>query len=178
MTATKEAAGLVEHYRMPGQQNPDWEAILASNSLYERAAEVPYAPGAGLGRAGAAALDTWARHERARREEEYREQMAAAVQAIQIIRVWEEPTADGYQGVFLDVQNGTDTAVSELALPLHYFGGEQPLVTDDSCRVVVNIPAGGTGRVGCYKRQVPGTTSISAQIADVKWQQQQKLDCS
>lgn len=172
MAATREAAAQVAQYFTPGAKNPQWEALLVSNALYERAEEKPYAPGAGLGRAGAAAVDTWLRHERALQEEENRENIAAAFQAIQIVRAWEQPTSDGYQGVFLEVHNGTDTPVLELAVNIHYLGGQQLLATDDTCRVAVAIPAGQTIQVGCYKRQVPGTTGLQPQIADVRWEGQ------
>ena len=120
-------------------------------------------------RAAEAGLKTWATHERARQEQKYRQQMAAALQLIQIVRVWEQPTADGYQGVFLDVLNATDTPVVELLVSIHYWSGQQLVGTDDSCRVAATIPAGQTGRVGCYKQQVAGATAVQPQITDVRW---------
>jgi len=159
----------VVQYRRPGQQNPDWQAILASNALYVRIEETPYTPGVGLGRAAAAGLDTWAKHERALSEQERREGMAEALQAIRIVQVWEQPTADGHQGIFFDIFNGTNGTVSELAMNLHYAAGQQILGTDNSCRLSVNIPPGQTARLGCYKRLVPGATGVQPQIVDVRW---------
>jgi predicted Zn-dependent protease len=169
MAATSQAAALVGQYRRPGQQNPEWQTILAKNALYTRVEEAPYTPGVGLGRAAAAALDTWAKHERALNEQERREGMAAALQAIRIVQVWEQPTADGRQGIFFDVFNGTNATVAGLAVDLHYGAGQQLLGTDNSCRLSVNIPPGQTARLGCYKSHVPGATGVNPQIVDVRW---------
>ena len=169
MAATREAASRVQLYRMPGRQNPDWDNILNNNSLYVRVEEQPYQTGTGLVRAVGAAADTWVKHDKAKQEQKHRERMASAHQAIQIVRTWEQPTADGHMGVFFDVHNGTDTTVSELAVDLHYLSGQQLLGTDNSCRLAVNIPPGQTARLGCYKRVVSGSTGVSPQVVDVRW---------
>ncbi len=171
MAATREAAVQVAQYYTPDEKNADWQTLLATNALYQRAAETPYAPGAGLGRAGAAAVDTWSRHERALQEEEQRKHVAAAFQAIQIIRAWEQPTADGHQGILLEVRNGTDRPVVELVISVH-VRGQQLLGTDNSCRAAVSIPAGQIGQMGCYKRQVAGATGLQPEIANVRWEGQ------
>src|SRR5262245_1341144 len=155
MAATSQAAALVWQYRRPGQQNPEWQAILASNALYVRAEEAPYTPGVGLGRAAGAALDTWAKHERALNEQEHRERMAAAQQAVRIVGMGQQPTAEGYQAIVLDVYNGTPAPISQLAIDVQYVSGQQLLATDNTCRQPVNIPPGQTARLGCYLRQVP-----------------------
>jgi predicted Zn-dependent protease len=167
MAATSQAAALVEQYRQPGQQNPQWQAILANNALYVRAEETPYTPGVGLGRAATAGLDTWAKHERALNEEERRKRMAT-MQAIRIAIAGEQPTPDGHVAIVLDVYNGTGAPISQLAIDIQYLSGQQLLGTDNSCRQAVSIPAGQTARLGCALLQVPGATGINPQIVDAR----------
>jgi hypothetical protein len=97
--------------------------------------------------------------------------MAAAFAAVQITQAWEQPTADGYQGIFLEVHNGAAAHVVELAFDIHYLNGQQLLGTDDTCRVAVNIPPGQSARVGCHKQQASAATGVQPRIADVRWQQ-------
>jgi predicted Zn-dependent protease len=170
MAATSQAASLVVQYREPGQQNPEWETILASNVLYIRAEEAEYTPGVGLGRAAAATLDTWAKHERVLSEQERREGMAKALQAIRVVRVGQQPTPDGRQAIVLDVYNGTNAPITGLAIDVQYLSRQQLAATDSDCRQAVNIPPGQTVRVGCYLRQVPGATGVQPQIVDARWQ--------
>jgi len=169
MAATREAAKKVEFYRKPGRQNSDWAAILENNTLYVRTEEHEYQPGEGLLRAVGAAGDTWVKHEKAIKEQERRQRMAAAYNAIRIVRAWEQPTQDGKVGVFLDVYNGTNATISELAVDLHYLSGQQLLATDESCRRNVKIPPGQTARLGCYKSLVRGSTGVRPEIVDVSW---------
>ncbi len=170
MAATQQAASLVQQYRVPGHVNPEWEALLASNTLYQRVEEPDYAPGVGTARAAAAALGTWATHEQARQEMKARKRSAKALQSVRIVRTWEQPAADGYQGIFFDVQNGSTATVSQLAVDIHYLSGQQLIGTDSSCRLSVNIPPGQTARLGCYKRHVAGATAVTPQIVDLRWQ--------
>lgn len=169
MAATSQAAAQVGKFREPGQRNPNWQALLVSNPLYTRAEETQYTPGVGLGRAAAAGLDTWAKHQRALNEQERREQMAAALQLIRITRVWEQPTATGQLGIFFDVHNGANATVTGVAVDLHYVAGQQLLGTDNSCRMSVNIPPGQTARLGCLKQVVAGATAVQPQIMDLRW---------
>jgi len=169
--ATRSAAIGAAQYRIPGQQNPDWEAVLADNVLLPPSQEIEYQPGAGVGRALQGAAEALRKHQAAEAEESRRK---AALQqlnsSVQIVRVWEQPTADGQVGVFFDVYNGSGQAIQGLTIHMHYFSGQQLLGTDPSCQVNLQILPGHQARGGCYKRLLPGTTGMTPQIAQIHWQ--------
>ena len=167
---TQEAAQQVAQYRIPGQQNPDWEVVLADNVLFPKTQERPYQPGEGLLRATEAGLDAYDRHKEAREEQEERESAAAAFQSIQVVQAWEDYSADGRVGVFFDIRNGSPRTVSSLAMELHYVRGQQLVGTDESCHLTVAILPGQTVRLGCDKQDVPGSTGVVPEIADIGWQ--------
>lgn len=169
MAATADAARQVMQYRVPGAQNPSWEEILANNTLFPRAPEVEYKPGAGLLRAAAATLEAYGKHEAAKEEQHERQRAARDFGGVQIVRAFEAATATGHAGLFLDVYNGGGRTVSGLAVAVHYVRGQQLLGTDPSCQAQVTIPPGQLARIGCYRLSVAGSDRAVPQIADVMW---------
>jgi len=166
--ATAEAARLVAGYRVAGQRNPRWREIQSENALFPHAEEQGYRPGAGVARAAAAALETYTRYLGTRDEKRRREELAARLAKVQILRAFEGRTADE-RWLYLDVYNGTDRSIGELAIAIHYTSDQEVLATDESCTSEVAIPPGATQRVACDKQSIPDAKAFVAEIVDVGW---------
>ena len=166
--ATAEAARLVAGYRIAGQRNPRWREIRSENALFPHEEEEGYRPGAGVARATAAALETYARYLGTRDEKLRREELAARLAKVQILRAFEGRTADD-RWLYLDVYNGAERAIAELAIAIHYTSGQEVLATDESCTSEVAIPPGTTQRVACDRQSIPHATAFTAEIMDVDW---------
>lgn len=162
---TYDAAMNVSQYRIPGERNPNWEAILADNSLFKRQ-EIPEdATGA---RALAAALEAYRTRESTREEQHDRARAAKTLRHLQLRRAFEAPTADGRVGVFLEIYNRGPRKVKGVAFAVDYLRGQQVVASDTTCGGPVRIKPNTTGVVGCYKKQVPGTSTWRVRVIDIQ----------
>ncbi len=162
-----DAASKVSQYRMPGEQNPQWKAILQKNALYTKIELPDEGPGAGTAQALGATLDAFLKHREARKERRERDRAAQTVSNLQLRRAFEWPTQDGSQGVFVEVYNPGPRTITAFQFAVDYLQGQQVLYTDNQCRGATSIPPGQVGQVGCYKQPVPGAFSWQIRLVDI-----------
>ena len=167
MASTYAAASKVSQYRIPGKQNPRWEALLQRNALYTKIELPKDGPGAGTARTLGAALDAYLKHRAARDEQRERERAAQTLSNLQFGRQYESWTQDRKQAVFIELYNPGPRTITGFQAAVDYLSGQRLIYTDTECGGTTSISPGNVGHLGCYKKAVPGAFSWQIRLVDI-----------
>ncbi len=68
---------------------------------------------------------------------------------------------------FVEVYNPGPRTITAFQFAVDYLQGQRVLYTDNQCGGATQIPPGQVGRVGCYKKAVPGAFSWQIRLVDI-----------
>lgn len=78
---------------------------------------------------------------------------------LEVRRAYEALSREGYFAIFVDIYNGGSVTLGDVQFAIEYLRDGRLVAADPGCGGAVEIPPGETGRLGCYKREIAGSTS-------------------
>jgi len=152
-----------------GVENTNYGNLLLNNELTPRRG---FQSDSGLVTVLELGLNTYTQYLDAKKEQVKREHEKSRNESylrfVRVANVRQQPTSDGYMGLFADVTNLSDTLMKKVMLTVYYLDGADKVLYSE-VQELSNIPSSGTANAGFYLRNVPNYKNIGVAVNNVEF---------